>query len=325
MPMKKENYYFDPETLEYKKIHRTILAKVLRVMGFLSIALVFAFVIVVIAFNFVDSPKEKQLKREIDQMSLEFEQLNKKTEFYNEVLTSLQERDESIYRTIFEAKPIPTSVREAGFGGGNRFKHLENFSNSNLLTETAERIEKIGKKLYIQSKSYDDITSMIQNKEEMFASIPAIQPVSNKNLKRMASGYGMRIHPIYKTRKMHSGVDFSSPTGTPVYATGKGKVIKTVQLKKGYGNFVVIDHGFNYQTLYAHLSEIKVKKGQKIKRGDILGYVGNTGTSTAPHLHYEVIHNKKKIDPINFFYNDLSPAEFDEVLEISSRHNQSFD
>ena len=323
--MKKIKYRYNTSSLRYEKIEETWFSVFLRIFGFLCAAVVFSVIIVAIAFKYLDSPKEKQLKRQLAQTELKFEQLNTKLGFYEEVLAGLQTRDEDIYRTVFEAEPIPSSIREAGFGGGNRFKHLENYSNGELLVETSQRIEKIGKQLYIQSKSYDDIVQMIQDKEDMLASIPAIQPVANKNLKRMASGYGYRIHPIYKTRKMHWGCDFSAPQGTDIYATGKGKVIEVTQAKRGYGNHIVIDHGYSYQTLYAHLKDIKVRKGQWVNRGDIIATVGNTGTSTAPHLHYEVKKNGKKINPINFFYNDLSPEEYEEIINISDRHNQSFD
>ena len=323
--MKRVKYFYNANTLRYEKVEKGWKSRLLKVFGFLSATLVFAIVIMAFAFKYLDSPKEKQLKRELAQLNIQFEQMSKDLNFYDEVLSSLQERDERIYRTIFEAEPIPASVREAGFGGGNRFKHLDNFSNRELLKETAGRLEKVGKQLYIQSKSYDEVIEMVKDKEEMFACIPAIQPVSNKDLKRMASGFGMRIHPIYKTRMFHAGCDFSAPVGTEIYATGKGKVVEVEKLKKGYGHYVKIDHGYGYESLYAHMDKIKVKKGEWVKRGDILGTVGNTGLSTAPHLHYEVFKNGKKIDPINFFYNDLSPEEFDEILEISNRHNQSFD
>jgi len=323
--MKKIKYRYNTSSLRYEKIEETWFSVFLRIFGFLCAAIVFSVIIVAFAFKYLDSPKEKQLKRQLAQTELKFEHLNTKLGFYEGVLTGLQTRDEDIYRTVFEAEPIPNSIREAGFGGGNRFRHLENYSNGELLVETSQRIEKIGKQLYIQSKSYDDIVQMIQDKEDMLASIPAIQPVANKNLKRMASGYGLRIHPIYKTRKMHWGCDFSAPQGTDIYATGKGKVIKVTKAKRGYGNHIVIDHGYSYQTLYAHLKDVKVRKGQWVNRGDIIATVGNTGTSTAPHLHYEVKKNGKKINPINFFYNDLSPEEYEEIINISDRHNQSFD
>lgn len=323
--MKKVKYQYNKNTLRYEKIEATWQSLALQVFGILCAMAVFGVFCGMLAFEFFTSPKERQQQLYVEKLEIEVENFRRQVEEQEDVLAALQERDESIYRTIFEAEPIPMAVREAGFGGGNRYKDLDNLPNSDLMKSTAQRIEKIRKQLYIQSKSYDEIADLVKNKEEMFASIPAIQPVSNKELRRIASGFGMRMHPIYKTRKMHSGMDFSAPTGTPVYATGKGKVVKVKKLRKGYGYHVVIDHGFNYETLYAHLSKIEVRTGQRIKRGDVIGLVGNTGTSTAPHLHYEVHKNGKRINPINFFYNDLSPEEFDKVLEISAKHMQSFD
>lgn len=323
--MKKVKYQYNKHTLRYEKIEATWQSIALKVFGVACALTVFGVFCGMLAFKFFTSPKERQQEVYVQKMEIEVESFKRQVKEQEEVLSALQERDESIYRTIFEAEPIPMAVREAGFGGGNRYKDLDNLPNSDLMKSTAQRIEKIRKQLYIQSKSYDEIAELVKNKEEMFASIPAIQPVSNKQLRRIASGFGMRMHPIYKTRKMHRGMDFSAPTGAPVYATGKGKVVKVKKLRKGYGYHVVIDHGFNYETLYAHLSKIKVRTGQRINRGDVIGLVGNTGTSTAPHLHYEVHKNGKRINPINFFYNDLSPEEFDKVLEISAKHMQSFD
>lgn len=323
--MKKTKYYLNTENLRYEQIQSTWKSLIINALGFICAAAVFATIILFFAFRFFDSPKEKQLRRELSQTMLKFEQLNKKIDYLDKVSTSLQKRDDEIYRVIFEAAPIPTTIREAGFGGGEQFKYLENFSNSDLLISTAKRLEKMSTSLYIQSKSYDEITDLLKNKEEMLASIPAIQPISNKSLQMIASGFGLRVHPIYKTRKMHTGIDFAAPTGTKIFATGKGTIQSINDAGRGYGNSIVINHGYNYQTLYGHLSKILVKPGQKIKRGDVIGLVGSTGTSTAPHLHYEVIKNNDKINPINFFYNDLSPTEYNQVVTIASQSNQSFD
>ena len=226
---------------------------------------------------------------------------------------------------IFEADPIPSSIRKAGFGGVNRYKDIRNFSNAELVIEAAKKADKLSKQLYIQSKSFDEVIDLVKNKADMLASIPAIQPIANKDLGRVASGYGYRIHPIYKTRKFHTGMDFTAPQGTPIYATGDGKIAKVRRSRRGYGNHVIVDHGYGYQTLYAHMTKYIVYRGQKVKRGEIIGYVGSTGTSVAPHLHYEVIKNKRKINPVNYYYNDLSPEEYEKMLEISSQNNQSFD
>ncbi|OWY19163.1 M23 family peptidase [Sphingobacteriales bacterium UPWRP_1] len=323
--MKKVKYYYNTSSLRYEKVEETWKSWLLRAFGFLCATMVFGFVIVVIAFKFLDSPKEKALKREIAQLELLFEQMNNKAMLYEKVLGSLQDRDKNIYRSIFEAEPLPDNLRKAGVGGANRYKDLENLSNSKLITETAQRIDQVGRELYVQSKSYDEIIDLLHRKEEMLMSIPAIQPISNKDLRHIASGFGSRIHPIYKTRRMHTGLDFSAPTGSDVYATGKGRVVKVEKLGRGYGLHVIINHGYSYQTLYAHLSSTKVKVGQWVNRGDIIGKVGSSGTSTAPHLHYEVIKNGTKINPVNFFFNDVSPAEYEQIVELASRHSQSFD
>jgi murein DD-endopeptidase MepM/ murein hydrolase activator NlpD len=280
---------------------------------------------VVIFLQFFDSPKEKILNREIQQLSIQYKILGNKLKNAEIVLDDLQKRDDNIYRLIFEADPIPKSIRKAGYGGVNRYQDLTGFKNSELVISTSKKIDQVTKQLYIQSKSFDEIIKLAQNKTTMLASIPAIQPVSNKDLSRMASGFGNRIHPIYKTRKFHAGMDFSAKTGTPIYATGDGEISKIKRSRKGYGNHVVINHGFGYKTLYAHMSKYIVKKRQKVKRGDIIGYVGNTGTSVAPHLHYEVHKDGKKINPVNFYYNDLTPEQFEKMLLISSQSNQSFD
>ena len=323
--MAKVKYYYDTKTLSYKRIELNSIDKLKRTLGFLSVSAFFGLMMVIVFFQFFDSPKEKRLKREIDNLVFQYDILNKKMVQINLVLDDIQQRDDNIYRVIFEADPIPNSIRKAGFGGVNRYKDIRNFSNSELVIETAKKVDNLSKQLYIQSKSFDEVIDLAKNKTTMLAAIPAIQPIANKNLKRIASGYGYRIHPIYKTRKLHTGMDFTAPQGTPIYATGDGKIEKVKRSRRGYGNHIIIDHGFGYQTLYAHMKKYIVNRGQKVKRGEIIGYVGNTGTSVAPHLHYEVIRNKRKINPVNYYYNDLNPKEYEKMLEISSQNNQSFD
>jgi murein DD-endopeptidase MepM/ murein hydrolase activator NlpD len=323
--MAKVKYYYDTKTLSYKRIELNSIDKLKRTLGFLSVSAFFGLMMVIVFFQFFDSPKEKRLKREIDNLVFQYDILNKKMVQINLVLDDIQQRDDNIYRVIFEADPIPNSIRKAGFGGVNRYKDIRNFSNSELVIETAKKVDNLSKQLYIQSKSFDEVIDLAKNKTTMLAAIPAIQPIANKNLKRIASGYGYRIHPIYKTRKLHTGMDFTAPQGTPIYATGDGKIAKVKSSRRGYGNHIIIDHGFGYQTLYAHMKKYIVNRGQKVKRGEIIGYVGNTGTSVAPHLHYEVIRNKRKINPVNYYYNDLNPKEYEKMLEISSQNNQSFD
>ncbi len=323
--MAKVKYYYDTKTLSYKRIELSGLNKLKRLFYFLIGSAFTGLVMVIIFFQFFDSPKEKKLNREIDVLTSQYNIVEDKLNQVELVLDDIQNRDDNIYRVIFEAEPIPKSIRKAGYGGVNRYQNLKGYNNSELIINTSEKIDQISKQLYIQSKSYDEIIELAKNKADMLAALPAIQPVSNKDLSRMASGYGYRIHPIYKTRKMHSGMDFSAKSGTEIYATGDGKISKVRKSRRGYGNYVVINHGYGYKTLYAHMTKYIVRKGQKVKRGEIIGYVGSTGTSVAPHLHYEVHKDGKKINPVNFYYNDLNPEEYEKMLEISSQNNQSFD
>jgi len=287
----------------------------------------FTAVIMILIFNiFFDSPKEKRLKREISNLITQYDLIDNQLSDIDIVLKDMQDRDDNIYRVIFETDPIPTSIRTAGFGGVNRYRHLEKMNNSDLIIATTKKVDIISKQIYIQSKSYDQVIEMANNKTEMLACLPSIQPVANKDLKRMVSGFGMRIHPVYKTRKMHEGMDFTASIGTPIYATANGTVIKSTYATGGYGKHVIIKHGeFGYQTLYAHMNQIKVTKNQLVKRGEIIGYVGNTGLSVGPHLHYEVHKDGHKLNPSYFYHNDLSPSEYKKLIELSSKENQSFD
>ena len=323
--MSKIKYYYDTKTLSYKPIESTGIDKFKKFIAYLTSSAILAFCTLLIFFQYFDSPKEKRLKGEINHLLSQYEIISSDLEKIELVLDDIQKRDDNIYRTIFEADPIPTSIRKQGFGGVNRYKKLSGYSNSDLIINTSKKIDQLTKQLYLQSKSFDEIIELAKNKSKMLASIPAIQPVANKDLKRMTSGYGYRIHPIYKTRKMHYGMDYSAKVGTDIYATGDGIVSKVKRSKRGYGNYVKINHGFGYETLYAHMSKYIVKKGQKVKRGEVIGYVGNTGISTAPHLHYEVRKDNKKINPVNFYFNDLTPEEYEKMLELASQPNQSFD
>lgn len=323
--MAKIKYHFNIQTLKYEKVKVKFKDRFLRFAWVILTGAVFATVTIFLAYRFLDSPKEKQLKREIELLSYNYEILNSRLEKMNKVMSDLQERDDNIYRVIFESEPIPENIRKAGFGGVDRYKELTGYDNSTLVTETTQKLDQLAKQMYVQSKSYDDVVKMVKSKEVMLASIPAVQPVSNKNLKQMASGYGWRLHPIYKIMKFHTGMDFTAKIGTPIYATGNGTVARADDSERGYGNCIVINHGYGYQTLYGHMSRFAVRPGQKVNRGDIIGYVGNTGTSTGPHLHYEVIKNGDKVNPINYYYNDLTPAEYATLMDIASGSTQSFD
>ena len=323
--MKKIKYRFDPTNLQYVHVKTSTWIKLLRVFGFISASLVAGFIFLSLAYSFMDSPKEKLLKREIAQYKMQIDLLEEKAKKVEQVMASLEERDDKIYREIFGTDPIDPAVRNAGVGGNERYKALKNFDNSKTLVKLHEELDQINRRMYIQSKSYDDLAKLAKSKNAMLMSIPAIQPVANKDLKRVASGFGFRIDPIYRTGKFHAGMDFTSPIGTPVASTGDG-VIELVESKQwGYGNCIIVNHGYGYKTRYAHLSKFKVKRGQKVTRGQVIGYVGNTGKSTGPHLHYEVIKNNDPVNPANYYYNDLSPEQYEAILKLSNAHNQSFD
>jgi murein DD-endopeptidase MepM/ murein hydrolase activator NlpD len=318
--MAKEKFRYNPKSLTYEKVQRTTRSILRRFFGYFLTGLGFSVVIIIIAYSFFDSPKERMLQREIEQYKLQFDILNNRVSNLSAVLEDIQDRDDNIYRVIFESEPIPWSIRNAGMGGADKYAKLDGFKNSDVIITATKRLDQLRSQVVIQSKSFDEVFTKAKNKAEMLKCIPAIVPVE-KNKGRIVSGYGMRFHPILKYRRMHWGIDITAPSGTPIYATGDGK-IKTVGRKGGYGKTCVIDHGYGYQTLYGHMKKITVKRGQKVKRGEIIGYVGNTGLSAAPHVHYEVIYNKKKIDPVNYFYNDFTPEEFDKVLELASKDTQ---
>jgi murein DD-endopeptidase MepM/ murein hydrolase activator NlpD len=323
--MAKVKFYYDSETLSYQRIQVDRQTKFKNSLFFVVALFLVAF-IGFIGFSYlIKSPSQIAQQRELENIQLHFELLSKRIDEGTEVLNEIQDRDNNIYRVYFEAEPISKEQRMAGFGGVNRYKSLDGFENSTMIKDVTKKIDILSKQLVVQSKSLDEIVGMAKNKKEMLASIPAIQPVANKELKRMASGYGYRIHPIYKTRKYHWGMDFSAPKGTPVYATGNGKVSKVKRSRRGYGNQVKITHGFGYQTFYAHLDRYTVRKYQKVKRGDLIGYVGSSGTSTAPHLHYEVLKGNRKVNPVYYYFNDLTPDEYNTMLEMSSLENQSLD
>jgi murein DD-endopeptidase MepM/ murein hydrolase activator NlpD len=323
--MPKTKYKFNHETLSYDKVRLGLKQTFLRFLGIFVASLFLAGIYGIIFSSIFDSPKEKALKRELEQLTLQYDLMNREMDNVEKVLGHLQETDDNLYRTIFEAEPVPSSYRKGGIGGVNRYEELEGFSNSELVIETAKRLDKIRKKIYIQSQSFDELIAYAKEKEKMLACIPAIQPLSNKDLKRTASGFGYRIHPIYKILKFHAGMDFTAPTGTDIYATGNGVVTDVKSTHRGLGNHIVVDHGFGYQTVYAHMDAFNVRKGQKVSRGDIIGFVGNTGLSVAPHLHYEVKVNGRNVDPSLYYFNDLTPEEYDRMLEISSKSGQSFD
>jgi len=322
--MGKTNYRFNPDTLSFDKIERNIKTLVRKMLGYVSTGLVSGLIFFFLFLQFFDPPQTKRLKRQNEQLLSQYNLMNKDFEKVSKVLEDIQNRDDNIYRVIFEAEPIPSSVRMAGFGGANRYSKLEDMDNSELIISTTRKLDILSKQVFVQAKSYDDVAKMAMNKEKMIASMPSIMPVSNRDLKQTASGWGMRIHPIYKIPRFHYGMDFTAATGTDVFATGIG-VVKSASRETGYGNIIVIDHGYGYETFYAHLSKINVQIGQKVNRGDVIGFVGSTGTSTAPHLHYEVSKNGTKVNPQNYYFQDLTPLEYEKMISIASNMGQSFD
>jgi len=298
---------------------------ILNLLGFFSVALVIAVAIVILFSTYFESPKETMLKKENNELLLYYDIINKELADLKQMMGSLAERDDNVYRVIFEADPIPSSIRKAGIGGAERYKELldSDLEREDLIINYLTKVDQIKKKMYIQTKSYDEILLMAKNKTQLLAATPAIQPISNKELTRLASGYGMRIHPIYKVRRMHYGVDFTAPRNTPIFATGDGTVSRVIRQFGGYGKIIIIDHGFGYKTRYAHMQDFNVKRGDKVKRGDCIGWVGNTGLSTAPHLHYEVIKDNKAVNPVHYFFQDLNDEDYEKILELASIENQS--
>ena len=325
--MAKVKYIYDSDTLSYRKIERKKGKRLGMFMLALTGIFLAGFLIHILYLNLpqIETPKEKSLKRELSNMQLQYDILNKQMTQIEGVLADIEDRDNNIYRLYFEANPIPEEERRAGFGGINRYKKFEGYDNSQLIINSNKRMDIIKKQLVVQSTSLDEIAVLAEEKEKLLAAIPAIQPVKNEDLSRIASGYGWRSDPFTKARKFHYGMDFTSPRGTPIYATGDGVIVRADSGSSGYGNHIRIDHGYGYTSLYAHLYKYNVKKGQRVKRGDVIGFVGSTGRSQAPHLHYEIFKDGDRINPINFYYGNLSAEEFNEILIKSQQENQSLD
>ncbi len=323
--MARIKYYYDTETCKYERIKTTSGDIFLNALGLLSLTLAMAVGLVVLFSNYFESPRELLLSNEVKEMEYLYQNLNKEVSKLDNELAHLEHRDDNIYRAVLGAEPIDKSVREAGIGGVDRYEDIKkkDLVHEDFLIKLHERVDKLKRKVYIESKSQDDVIALAENKEKLFAAIPAIQPVANKELIALASGFGMRIHPVYKVRKMHTGVDFAAAIGTPIYATADGIIDKLEVSFSGYGKQLEIDHGFGYRTRFAHMHGFAVRYGQKVKRGDLIGYVGETGLSTAPHLHYEVFVNGIHVNPIHYFFNDLNAKEYEKVIELASIENQS--
>jgi murein DD-endopeptidase MepM/ murein hydrolase activator NlpD len=323
--MKKIKYYYNTHTLRYEKLVTPLRVKLLRLFSFMAVSLVTGALIAWAAFRFLGSPGEKLLQVQNQRLRANYGDLDKQLDDLRLKMAELERRDNNVYRSIFEATPIPDSARAAAIAARQEVERVEKMDDRQLVSSIQSIIGNLDKRIGVQGKSYSELQGLVKNKEKLLAATPAIQPVSNKDLDRIASGFGVRIDPIYKTPKMHAGLDFTAPQGTPIYATADGRVELAGNTSNGYGNHVVINHGYGYETLYGHMVRVKARRGEGVKRGEIIGYVGSTGKSTGPHCHYEVHKNGRKLDPIYFFYNDLTPAQFDAMLKRAQASNQSFD
>lgn len=322
---RKEKYRYNPEKLTYEKVHVSAGKRFMKAMFLIAPPAVMGFLFYLLFSGIIVSSGQRKKEREIAFLVEQLDEMNEKVTLYLAVLDDISKRDNEIYRIIFDADPFPDELRQMGTGGTDAYKHLNGHTYSEKIIAHAKQIDALKRRLYAQSISFDEVIALARRKEEMLSSIPAIQPVSNEDLTRIASGFGYRIDPFYKTKKMHTGLDFTADTGTPVYATGDGVVVSCEVKKWGYGQSVIIDHGYNYQTRYAHLSAFKCKRGDTVVRGQVIGLVGSTGKSTAPHLHYEVVQNGKKVDPVHFFHSDISAEQYEELIRMAAHANQSFD
>ena len=322
--MRKVYYIYNPKTRTYDRIYPTVRQRAISILRRLFAGMGLgagSFIILLFIFG---SPSEKELRIENARLLAQYNVLSHRLDEALGVMQDIQQRDDNLYRVVLQADPVSDAIRKAGYGGTNRYEQLMDMANAELVMNTTQKMDMLNRQLYIQSKSFDEVVDLCKGHDEMLKCIPAIMPVSNKDLKKTASGYGTRIDPIYNTPKFHTGMDFSANIGTPVYATGDGKVIKA-GWETGYGNLIQVDHGFGYVTWYAHLSKYKVRPGQKVVRGEEIGEVGNTGKSTGPHLHYEV-HVKGKVqNPVNYYFMDLSAEDYDKMVQIAANHGKVFD
>jgi murein DD-endopeptidase MepM/ murein hydrolase activator NlpD len=323
--MRKIKYYYNTHTLRFEKLERPLRVRLLQVFGFIAASIVTGIIIFAIAFQYIDSPKEKLLRQQNEDLKEGYAVIEERIKQLELKMAELTNRDNTVYRSIFEADPIADSARIKDMEQKKEVQLVQRMGSTNLLNTIIDQLNKLSLRLAYQDKSFNDLIEMVNNKAKLLAAIPAIQPINNKQLSRIASGFGFRIDPIYKTRKSHLGLDFAAPTGTPIYATADGFVKYAGFSTNGYGNHVIINHGFGYETLYGHMVRVSASQGQQVKRGQVIGYVGSTGKSTGPHLHYEVHKSGVQIDPINFFYNDLTPAQFDRLLKMAAANNQSLD
>lgn len=322
--MAKAKFHFNPETLNYERIDTSFKGRIKRILIHFFTSFFLGIIFFLIFVFSVESPYQKNLRKENNRIQAQYNLLSRQFDQIEKVLVDLQQRDDNLYRVVFQAEPIPLAVRQGSYGGTNRYDYIRDFTNSQIVLNTTKKATEISRQVYIQSKSFDEIVLLAKNNEKRLENLPAIQPVFNKNLKKMASGYGMRIDPVYHTPKFHAGMDFAAAIGTKIFATANG-VVSFAGWKQGYGNCVIIGHGFGYETLFGHMSAFKVHAGISVKRGDVIGFVGSTGKSTGPHLHYEVHYQGKPQNPQNYYFRDLSPADYDKMLQFTNNSAQVFD
>ena len=323
--MRKIKYYYNTHTLRFEKLEKPLRVRLLQVFGFIAASIVTGIIIFAIAFQYIDSPKEKLLRQQNEDLKEGYAVIEERIKQLELKMGEITNRDNTVYRSIFEADPIADSARVKDMEQKKEVQLVQRMGSTNLLNTIIDQLNNLSLRMAYQEKSFNELIEMVNNKAKLLAAIPAIQPISNKQLSRIASGFGFRIDPIYKTRKSHMGLDFAAPTGTPIYATSDGIIKFSGFSTNGYGNHVIINHGFGYETLYGHMVRVSATQGQQVKRGQVIGYVGSTGKSTGPHLHYEVHKSGVQVDPINFFYNDLTPAQFDRLLKMAAANNQSLD
>ncbi|HAK12056.1 MAG TPA: peptidase M23 [Chitinophagaceae bacterium] len=323
--MRRIKYYYNPHSMRFEKLETPLRVRLLQLFGFIAASIVTGIIIVLIAFRYIDSPKEKLLRQENEDLKENYAVLVERAKQLELQMDELENRDNSVYRSIFEADPIPDSARVKEIEKKKEVKLVQSMGETELVKSMTTQLNELSMRVAYQTKSYVEIEDMVRNKEKLLAAIPAIQPVSNRDLNRIASGFGYRVDPVYKDTRMHKGLDFTAPIGTPIYATADGVVRESGFNTGGYGINVVINHGYGYETLYAHMVRTKAKVGQRVKRGEVIGYVGNSGKSTGPHCHYEVHRNGIPVDPVYYFYNDLTPAQFDRLVKLAKSSNQSMD
>jgi hypothetical protein len=323
--MARIKYYYDTETCKYERVKTSTMDIVLNTLGIFSLTLAMAVGLLLLYSSYFESPKELLQKNEIAELRFYYQSLNDEIGRLSTIVKEMEYRDDNIYRVVLGAEPIDKAIREAGIGGLDRYEDIRNkdLEHEEMIVKLHEHVDKLKRKLFIESRSQDEVVELAENKEKLYAAIPAIQPVANKELIALASGFGMRIHPIYKVKKMHTGIDFAAVIGTPIYATADGTIDLLQNSFSGYGKMIEIDHGFGYRSRYAHMHGFAVRQGQRVKRGDLIGYVGDTGISTAPHLHYEVLINGVQVNPVHYFFNDLTTAEYEKIIELASVENQS--